>query len=177
MQLVAFESKPLISLPTRLPFYLLIMSKVWSFFLLVAFSLPLKAASSPEDAAKWLQKTIAPCFTQNDKASLAAREKIERTATAPALKALLARDNAEIARTHEIAKLDFDWVMNAQDVSTDWKVGTPKADGKYIAVPVSVKWGDSYSTHTFLLQPNGDSWLIADVKYPKLKTTLLQILQ
>ena len=153
------------------------MSKIWSLLLLVAFSLSLQAASSPEDAAKWLQKTIAPCFTQNDKASLSAREKIERKDTAPALKALLARDNAEIARTHEVGRLDFDWVMNAQDVSTTWKVGTAKADGKYIAVPVSVKWGDSYSTHIFLLQPNGDSWLIADVKYPNLKTNLLKILQ
>jgi len=146
-------------------------------FCLLAFALSAHAASSPEDAAKWLQKTIAPCFTRNDKASLAAREKIERTAVAPALKALLARDNAEIARTHEVARLDFDWVMNAQDVSTEWKVGSAKPDGKYIAVPVTIRWGDTSSTHTFLLQPNGDSWLIADVRYPNLKTTLLKILQ
>ncbi|CAN5614698.1 hypothetical protein BH09VER1_BH09VER1_22030 [soil metagenome] len=136
-----------------------------------------RADSSPDSAAKWLQKTIAPCFTRNDKVSLAAREKIERTAVAPALKALLARDNDEIARSHEVGRLDFDWIMNAQDVTTDWEVGTPKAEGKNISVPVTTRWGDSNRTHFFLLQPSGDSWLIADVKYPNIKTTLLKILQ
>ncbi len=152
------------------------MTKIWLF--LLAFTLAAQAASpSPEDPALWLKKTIGPCFTKNDKASLAAREKIERSAVTPTLKALIARDNAEIARTHEVGRIDFDWVLNAQDISTDWKVGAAKPAGKYIAVPVTVKWSDGSHTHTFLLQPNGNSWLIADVKYPPDNTSLLKILQ
>jgi len=142
----------------------------WFWLALVLLPLWTCRAGSPEDAAAWLKKAIAPCFSQDEAISLKTREKLEKTATAPELRKLLAKDNAEAERTGEVAKLDFDWVLNAQDIPTGWEVGTPLVDEKSVVVPVVTKWSDGNHVHFFLLEPAGKGWLISDVWYPRART-------
>jgi hypothetical protein len=148
--------------------------RVW--LALVLLSALTCRAGSPEDAAAWLKKTIAPCFSEDSDVSLKARGKIETSGVAPELKKLLAKDNAEVEKTGEIGKLGFDWVLNAQDIPTDWEVKEPLANEKDVVVPVVTKWGDGNIVHFFLLSPSGKGWVIANVWYPK-GSTLLDILK
>lgn len=146
--------------------------------MLAAFAITLTAkASSPSDAAQWLQNVIAPCFSQNDKISSACRAKIESEDVTPELKALLARDNADAERTHEVTRLDFDWIINAQDIPDSWSVGKPYMSGHMVIVPVQTRWsGNHRANYSFVLEPSGKHWLISDVQYSN-KRTLIKILQ
>lgn len=143
------------------------MKTRWFWLALILLPIWTCRAGSVEEAAAWLKKSIAPCFSDDLKLSLKNREKLEKSAVTPKLKKLLAKDRAEVERTGEIAQLDFDWVVGGQDTPSSWDVGTPLPDGKNVVVPVLEKWSDGNSVHFFLLEPAGKSWLIADVWYPR----------
>lgn len=149
----------------------------WVCSALILISTLTALAGSPEDAAAWLKKTIAPVFSEDNDLSLKTREKMETSAVTPELKKLFAKDNAEIAKTGEVGKLGFDWVLNAQDTPTGWEVQAPFASQKDVVVPVVTKWTDGNSVHFFLLTPSGKGWAIADVWFPRGGGTLLEILK
>lgn len=153
------------------------MKRPWICLALVLFSALAAQAGSPEDAAAWLKKAIAPVFSEDSDISLKTREKLETSAVTPELKKAFAKDNAEIAKTGEVGKLGFDWVVNAQDIPSDWEVKAPFACDKDVIVPVVTKWTDGSSVHFFQLTPSGKGWVIADVWFPGGGGTLLEILK
>lgn len=153
------------------------MKRHWVFFALLLVTALSSRAGSPDDAAAWLKKEIAPVFSDDNDLALKTREKLETSAVTPELKKLFAKDNAEIAKSGEVGKLGFDWVLNAQDTPLGWEVKTPYACEKDVVVPVATKWSDGNSVHFFLLTPSGKGWLISDVWFPRGGGTLLEILK
>lgn len=153
------------------------MKSPWVCLALVLFSALTSQAGSPEDAAAWLKKAISPVFSQDSDLSLKTRENLETSAVTPELKKLFAKDNAEIAKSGEVGKLGFDWVLNAQDTPNGWEVKAPFVCEKDVVVPVVTKWSDGDTCHFFLLTPVGKGWQIADVWFPRGGGTLLEILK
>lgn len=153
------------------------MKRPWVLLALLLVSMLTSQAGSPEDAAAWLKKAIAPVFSEDNDLSLKTREKLEISGVTPELKKLFAKDNAEIAKSGEVGKLGFDWVLNAQDTPSAWEVGAPYACENDVVVPVVTKWTDGSSVHFFLLTPSGKGWVISDVWFPRGGGTLLEILK
>jgi hypothetical protein len=118
------------------------------------------------DASTWLKPLLTPCFGKDEKAATKGREKIETTYVTPELKKLLARDRADAKRTGEIGRLDFDWVIAAQDAPKAWKLGQASIEKGKMRVPVQTQWdGGEWNTHVFVLEKGTDGWIIVDVLY------------
>lgn len=85
-----------------------------------------------------------------------------RKAVAPPLAALLQADQR---RKPEDAKLDFDWLSNAQDVPKGFEIEDVRIDNGRAIVTVATNWGQNQRRHKMLLERAGETWQIADMLY------------
>jgi hypothetical protein len=136
------------------------------------------AAGAPEVSAdEWLRPLITPCFTGDGSGSIPAHDRIEKKHISPELRRLMAADAAESKRTGEVTRMDFDWIVNSQEMPTKWSIGKPVTEGKVTLVPISTAYGkEKPKIHYIVLERSGKSWVIVDARYQD-NNTLLKILK
>ncbi|PTY05395.1 hypothetical protein DB346_02180 [Verrucomicrobia bacterium LW23] len=123
----------------------------------------------------WLRQLIAPCFSGDGSGSIAAHDRIEKEFISEELRRLLAADAADSKRTGEVARMDFDWIVNSQENPDKWVVAKPQQEGKLTIVPIKTGYGhEKMRTHYIVLEKGPKSWIIVDARYDD--TTLLKIL-
>ncbi|HSI86753.1 MAG: hypothetical protein ACAI35_10160 [Candidatus Methylacidiphilales bacterium] len=133
-------------------------------------------ATREVSADEWLRPLIAPCFAGDGSGSIAAHERIEKKYISPELQRLMAADAADSKRTGEVTRMDFDWIVNSQEVPEKWSLGKPVVEGKHTLVPVSTGYGkEKPRIHHIVLERTASSWMIVDARYGE-GQTLLKIL-
>lgn len=92
------------------------------------------------------------------------------------LAALRADSASQAAAVGEIAGIDFDPFLSAQDPCEKYKAGPDSASGDSVVVKVQALCGTQtyHATEVILrLAPNGVTWVIGNIRYPEVGSDLL----